>query len=119
MNNIPIVKLQVEGMRHEIAKALTDYENEFNEDLKRAIDNVCTPNNIELMMDAVVRRELTAIIEEEVTNALRYGDGRKAIHMAISETWKGIARNIEGKLKKLTPKKTKASPNLKQDLYNP
>lgn len=90
---IPIIKLEVEGMRRTMAVALSQYTAQLDEMLQQAISDFCTPENLERIINDETARTLDTVIKAEVKNWFINGEGRKAIKKAVEkrlqdgETW--------------------------------
>jgi len=82
---IPIIKLEVEHMRHTMAIALSKYTAQLDETLQSAIEAYCTPENLERIIYEETNRVLGRVIKEEVQNWFVYGEGRKAIKDAVEK----------------------------------
>ena len=84
--NIPIISLQVEGMKHVVKMALTKEAAALDAAVQKAVDDYCTEGNI----NAIVRREaiaqVDAALKEEVRNFFTWSNGgRLAIREAVTE----------------------------------
>ena len=82
---IPLIKLEVEGMRHTMAMALTEYTVRLDETLQAALAAYCTPENLERVIQSETQKVLDRVIREEVQNWFTYGAGRKAIKEAVEK----------------------------------
>jgi len=83
--NIPIIRLEVEGMRHTVQTALMEHAAKMDSSIQAAVEAYCTDANI----DAVVRKAATeaidAAVREEVRSFFGYGRaGRAAIREAVT-----------------------------------
>ena len=76
---IPIIRLEVDRMRHTIAKAFTEYELQISEEIRQAVDTYCSEDNIQRVVSDSVRVTLDRAIDEEITKYFAYGEGRKFI----------------------------------------
>ena len=81
--NIPIIKLEIEGMRQTIQTALTEYALQFDSMVKEALDSYCTEENIKAIIDTTTRNTLNAVIREEVRSFYVHGEGREIIKEAV------------------------------------
>jgi hypothetical protein len=86
---IPIIKLEVENMRHTMAFALSKYATELDEILQAALVVYCTPENLERVIQSEATKVLDQVIKEEVENWFMYGEGRKVIKEAIEKKLRG------------------------------
>lgn len=81
--SFPIIRLEVERMKHTMVAALTEYHTRIDSDLQAAVESFCSPDNLKGIIDAMVEKELKTVIEEEVRNFFRYGKGRGVIRDAV------------------------------------
>ena len=82
---IPIIRLEMDAMRHALALAMTDYVAQYDETLQRAIANFCTPDNLDRIIMAETDRILGQIIREEVRSWFTHGAGREVIKQAVAQ----------------------------------
>lgn len=80
---IPVIRLTLEGFRMQILAALTEREMEISNEIKRAVEEYLTPENIEKTVGRVVQVELDKAINEEVDHFYRIGPGRHYVRDAI------------------------------------
>jgi DNA polymerase III delta subunit len=85
MPDFPIIRLEVDRMRHSIMTAFSEYQLQFDSDLKHAIEQYCTPDNLQQVLRAAVTRTLDGAIKEEVEKFFRYGEGRKVVADAVKQ----------------------------------
>lgn len=83
MNSIPVVRLEVEYMKHSILHAFADYQVQVDEQVKRAVDAACTPDNLQRILNAEVKQEIERAIKSEVEHFFRYGSGKDAVRAAV------------------------------------
>jgi len=81
--NMPIIRLEVQGMKHTITHALMEHQTQMDEDIQKAVEDYCSEENISRVITQACRAELEQAIKEEVSSFFRYGDGRKAIKAAV------------------------------------
>lgn len=79
----PIVRLEVQGMKHAIQTALMDHQQQLNRDIAAAVDAYCEPENLAAVVQGEVHRVLESVIKEEVQKFFRYGEGRKVVADAV------------------------------------
>jgi len=85
--NIPIIRLEVESMKYQICTVLSDYAAQMDEDMRQAVEDFCTPENIQRIVKTTAGRVLEQTIREEVEKFFRCeGEGRKAIAAAVKES---------------------------------
>lgn len=85
MDTIPIIRLEVNRMRHVLQVALMEHSATMDADMQHAIEQFCTPENIHEIIHEAASRVLREIIHEEVQNFFRFGDGRGAVADAIKK----------------------------------
>ena len=86
MNNyMPIVRLEVESMRLSILHAFSNQMLQMDDNLKIAVDNFCTPENIQRIMNGEVERVMREVIQEELVKFYRHGEGRQIIAEKIKK----------------------------------
>ena len=83
--NVPIIRLEVQGMKHSLAVALTEYTLQFDETLQAAIEAYCTPENIERIITYETQKTLDTVIREEVKRWFVRGEGREVIRAAVEK----------------------------------
>lgn len=84
--NIPIISLEVQGMKHTMKLALMEHAALLDKSIQKAVEDYCTEGNI----NAIVRREaqlqLDAALKEEVKRFFDWsGQGRAAVREAVME----------------------------------
>jgi hypothetical protein len=85
---MPIIRMEVDGMRYSIIKALTNHAVEMDGQIQSAVDKYCTPENMARVIDAAAKTEIDNAIKAAIEQFYRYGDGRKAIASAVAEALK-------------------------------
>lgn len=83
---IPIIRLEVEGMKHTLTTALMEHSALMDEQLRAAIEAYCTPENIARVVQEAARAALDQAIKESVQNFFRFGPGRSAVAEAVKES---------------------------------
>lgn len=80
----PVVRLEVEGMRHTVMAAMTEYQAQIDADIRTAIDEHCSSENIQRVIKKTVQIEIDRAIENEISSYFGYsGPGRKFIKEAV------------------------------------
>jgi len=82
---IPIIRMEVEGIRRTMVMALTEHAAQMDEDIKNAVEAYCTPENISRIIHEAAYRALDSAIKDEVTTFFRCGPGRKAVAEAVKD----------------------------------
>lgn len=86
--DIPIIRLEVEGMKKAIMHALTQHTAMMDEDIKTAVDRVCTPEYVSSLVAEVTQKEMTEAIERQIKHFYSYGEGYEAIREAVATMFK-------------------------------
>lgn len=73
-------------MRHSIVAALTEHQMQMDENIKSAVDEYCTPENLKRVVDSAAASALNNVIKEEVTKFFLYGDGRSAVAESVRKS---------------------------------
>lgn len=81
--SIPVIRLEVERMKHSILAAFSEYQGKLDADLVAAVEAYCAPENIQAVIAREVQRVLDNVIREEVERFYRYGHGREVVKEAI------------------------------------
>lgn len=87
--SIPIIRLEIEGMRHAIVAAVGKHLAEMDSDIQVAIENICTPEHVTDIIKKTASAEIDAAIKSEIEQFYRYGPGREVIKKAVHETLDG------------------------------
>lgn len=82
---LPIIRLEIEGMKHAISTALSEHAAKMDKDVQDAIQSYCAPDNIRRIISQAANKALSDTIREEVDAFFRYGEGRKIVAAAIKE----------------------------------
>lgn len=83
--NVPIIRLEVEGMRHTMLTALTEHAAKMDYSIQRAVEAYCTPENIDAVVSNAARAALDDAVREEVRAFFRAGRaGRLAVREAVT-----------------------------------
>ena len=81
MSELPIIRLEMQQMKHTIITALTSHQLQINQyvdvTLQRAID--------EFDYDSVVKQSVDEAITDAIKSYFKYGDGRKVIEAAVKQ----------------------------------
>lgn len=76
----PIIRFEVEGMKHSLITALTENQAKMDEYVKEAVERATEPENIKRVVEKEVSRTLEKVIQDEVKNFFSYsGEGRQII----------------------------------------
>jgi hypothetical protein len=80
---IPIIKLEVEGMRQTMHMALSQYTLQFDQQIRESLDKFCTPENIAYIINAAANDTLRDVLKQETSNFFRHGAGYEAVLEAV------------------------------------
>lgn len=82
--NIPIIRFEVQGMKHSMILALSEHAAKMDASIQRAVEDFCTPENIDAVVRATAKEALDMAVREEVRNFFGYGKaGRAAVREAV------------------------------------
>lgn len=84
----PIISMEIEGMRHKMKTALLSHKLQMDEDISRAVDEFCKPENIKKIIDNAAVRALESAVQQEVENFFKFGAGRATVIEAVKERFK-------------------------------
>ena len=90
-NTVPIIKLEVAGMKYAIQTALLKHTAEMDEYVQQAVEAYCTDENIMRVVKTATTVALKDAIENAVSNFFKYGNGQTVVQQAIDESllkWK-------------------------------
>lgn len=84
--NIPIITLEIQGMKHTIKTALMQEAAALDNGVQAALEKLCTEDNIARIVEDEARRQIEAALKEEVSNFFRWtNSGRAAVREAVHE----------------------------------
>jgi hypothetical protein len=84
--NIPIISLEIQGMKNTIKVALTEQAAMMDKHLNDALEKMCTEEAIASIVEQEARRQIELALKEEVQNFFRWSsNGRAAVREAVHE----------------------------------
>lgn len=84
--NIPIISLEIQGMKQTIKAALMQEVAAIDAGVQAALDKLCTEENVAFIVEQEARRQIEAALKEEVQNFFRWSNGgRAAVREAVHE----------------------------------
>lgn len=86
MNTVPIIRLEIEGMKQTIMRAMTQYMVQMDADIHAAVERACKPEHISALIEETARKEIAKAVRVEIETFYSYGPGRKAIKEAVIKT---------------------------------
>ncbi len=84
--NIPIISLEVQGMKHTMKLALMEHAALLDKSIQQAVEDYCTEGNIQAIVQREARLQPDAALKEEVRRFFDWsGQGRAAVREAVME----------------------------------
>lgn len=84
-STIPVIRLEVDYMKHAILHAFTAHQLQIDQDVKAALDRFCRPENIQAIVSKAVDSTLEHAIKSEIEKFYLYGAGRSVIAEAVKK----------------------------------
>jgi hypothetical protein len=81
--NVPIIRFEIEGMKHTLQVALSQYAAVMDEQMQEAVEASCTVENLQRIIEKSAKQEIECAINEEIRKFYSYGKGREAIRNAV------------------------------------
>lgn len=81
--NAPILRIEVERMTHCIRAMLDEHVFNANDAIKQALADF--QKRCDEFITKEARKEIEAVVSEEVSNFFRFGNGRKAVKDAVEK----------------------------------
>jgi hypothetical protein len=86
MNQLPIIRLEVERMQYQVRAMLTEHTAMMDAQVKSALDDALRPECIEGVIRRTVRQCVDEAVTSEIQQFFRYSaPGRQAIRQAVQE----------------------------------
>ena len=86
MHKQPILRLELESMRHTILKVLQDQAIMLDTQINAAVRDYCTADNLESIVPQQVQVSVDDAIHSEIRDYYRHGKGRAFIKKAVELT---------------------------------
>jgi len=84
--SIPIIKLEIQGMKHTVLAALCEHAAKLDESIQKAVEEFCSEGNVDQIIRQEADRMIAAVLKEEVQSFFGWsGAGRRAIREAVQE----------------------------------
>lgn len=84
MSNVPVIKIEIERMKHTMLTMLSEHSAQLDADMRAAVESYCSEGNIQRVINQAAREAMDAAIKEEVRRFFQYsGAGRAAIREAV------------------------------------
>ena len=81
--HLPIIRLEIEGIRNTLMVALTEQQLAMDDYIKESVDAFCDPENIKILVRNAATQALADAIKAEVKEFFWKGEGRKAVAEAV------------------------------------
>lgn len=82
-HSFPVLRLQVEGMKHTIQMAFSEYAAQMDSDVQTAVEKFCAPENLKRVIEEIADKYLEEAIRDEIKRFFRHGAGKHAIASAV------------------------------------
>ena len=82
LDGMPILKLEIEGMKFAVCRALMSHHEEVLSGVERELDNAIAT----FPFQEIVRSELHAAIKRSIEDYFKYGDGATKVKEAVWES---------------------------------
>lgn len=83
---VPILRFEVERMKHTVSVALMQYAEKMNSDIQRCVEEALDPAEIEKIISAEASRQIKAVIAEEIHRFFYYDEvGSKFVRDAVTQ----------------------------------
>lgn len=92
MSHFPIIKLEIESLKHSILHELSQYHFEVDSMVKEEIKKYCREDNIRQVLRAQISQSISHAIKQETENFFSYGPGREFVK---AEVIKKLSEGIE------------------------
>jgi hypothetical protein len=89
MNNAPILRLQLDGLRAQIMHQLGDLGGEMNASVEAQIKAYLTPETLTDLIADAVSRTIPQAINDAVKVYFSYGPGKDTIKIAVTHMLEG------------------------------
>ena len=86
MNDIPIIRLELERMKYSLVTALVDHNKEMDSMIQDAVDRYCTPENLYRIVTEQAQAAVKSCVEDKVSRFYKYGEGAEIVQKLVSET---------------------------------
>ena len=84
MFEVPIIKLEMQNMRHTMVRALSEYSAQFDKNIQQAVEEYCSDDNLERIIKEEAEASLNKAIKEEVRDFFGGAcSGRLAVREAV------------------------------------
>jgi hypothetical protein len=95
MMPLPVLRLELEGMKAAILRSFTEYTVQMDLDIRDAIERVCRPENLKRIVNEEVAKAVNEIVRSEVSSFYNYGEGAGSIRRLVGEILSGGLPRVE------------------------
>lgn len=85
MNNIPVIRVQLEGLRHSVQHAFSEEMLQYDEYVQKALEEALEPNKIAREITRLAELEVQHALKKAVEDYFKFGDGWVFIKEEASE----------------------------------
>lgn len=78
-SSLPIIRIEIEGMRHSILRALSEREVQMDKHVADALQRYVDSGELARTIDREISAAIERAIKENAESYFRYGEGRKLI----------------------------------------
>lgn len=82
---VPIIRLELEGMRHSMLMAFSEHQGVLEDEVRSAVEKYCTPENLSLVIQAEAKRCLDAAVKRAIDDYFCWGEGKESVKAAVLE----------------------------------
>jgi hypothetical protein len=91
MDNIPVIRIEFERMRHSIMSMVSQQNLEFDQYFQEALDSYCSEESVRRLIDSETKKAIDAAMKQEIGDYFKFGQGRhtlrRAIHAKLEKDW--------------------------------
>lgn len=88
MDQMPIIKIEIDGMRQSIAHALSTYHQDIEGYVDKNLKQVVETFDYETLIRQVARESITKAVTQAIQSYFSYGEGYKEIEETITAVLK-------------------------------
>ena len=83
MTNLPIIRLEIEHLKHYICNRMINLDLQTDEYIEAALKKVCSPEHLQSMIDRYTREAVEETIRLELGAFFKTGEGRANVSKAL------------------------------------
>ncbi len=92
LKNMPMIRLELEGMRQAILHSFLKYNSELNKAVDEALKNAVSADSFFELVDREVREAVNECVAKEIKGYFGWGEGRKMISETIEAAFKNKSK---------------------------